>query len=287
MFTHRPVPVFTLLTLIPILLFLGACEKKSAPPVAQNESPVVIGTSIAFESDVLNQTRHLVVHLPAGYEQGNQDYPVLYLVDGGVQQDFIPMAGMEALASLSGQYRPFILVGVQTENRYHELTALSTVEYDLEMIPDNGGAKDFRRHLLEEVKPWVKARYRTSGEDGIIGESLAGLFIAETFLRTPDSFTHYISVSPSLWWLDMGLSKEAAGLLQDPDFPSDRSFYLTVASEGGAMLEGVERLNAALENHAPRGLQWWYQPMPDEHHHTIYNPATLRALRLVFAPEES
>ncbi len=176
---------------------------------------------------------------------------MLYLVDGGFAQDFIPMAGMAALATLSGQYREFILVGVQTNDRYYELTSASEVPYDLENIPHNGGADKFRQHLQDEVKPFIEGRYRTSGEDGIIGESLAALFITETFLRTPASFDHFIAISPSLWWDDMGLSREASGLLNAADFPADRSFYFTVASEGGTMLEGVERLAAALEHHAP------------------------------------
>jgi len=51
------------------------------------------------------------------------------------------------------------------------------------------------------------------------------------------------------------------------------------------MLQGVERLATALGEHAPASLNWWYEPMPDEHHNTIYNPATLRALRRIFAPQ--
>lgn len=254
----------------------------SAP--AEGE-PVVVGTAYSVASKVYGIDRTLVVHLPNGYEEGGREYPVLYLVDGGVHQDFIPMAGMETLAYLSGQYRPFILVGIQTENRYHELIVESDVPEDLELLPDCGGAADFRRHVRGEVIPWVEERYGTSGESALIGESLAGLFITETFLREPETVTHYIAVSPSLWWRNMALSHEAADLLQTLDFPADRSFFLTVASEGGMMEEGVERLAAALEAHAPEGLRWWYEPMPDEDHHTIYNPATLKALRLVFAPE--
>jgi len=213
-------------------------------------------------------------------------YPVLYLLDGGIAQDFLPMVGMSALGSLSGQYRAFILVGIQSENRYLEMTAPSTVADDLKAIANNGGAATLRRFIGDEIKPWVTANYRTSGEDAVIGESLAALFISETFLRAPQSFDHYIAVSPSLWWRDMGLSQEASALLSATDFPADRTFFLTIASEGGTMLEGVDRLAEALTNHAPEGTRWWYEPLPQEHHHTIYNPATLRALRHVFAPRQ-
>jgi predicted alpha/beta superfamily hydrolase len=272
----------TLLCLLPLLT--TACGRE-APPVPAEGSPVVVGTAVPLASAVYDGTRTVVVRLPAGYEEGEAAYPVLYVVDGGARQDFVPMAGLAELATLSGQYRPFILVGVQTENRYHELTVRSDVAADLEVNPDCGGAAAFRRHLQEEVKPFVEGRYRTTGEDAVIGESLAGLFITETFLREPHTFSHYMAVSPSLWWRDMGLAREAAGLLQASWFPADRSLYLTVADEGGAMQEGVDRLVNALAAHAPSGTVWWYDPMPDEQHHTIYHPAALRALRLVFPPE--
>lgn len=270
---------------IAAVLILVACQPASTPESAQ-ETPITIGSQIRLESTIYQMGRTITVALPWSYGDGNRSYPVLYVVDGGVQQDFVPMAGMSALGSLSMQYREFILVGVQTENRYVELTATSELEDDLRWIPENGGADEFRRHLLDEVKPFIETRYRTSGEDAIIGESLAGLFITETFLRAPDSFDHYIAVSPSLWWRGEGLSHEAADLLAAGGF-GGRSLYLTIADEGEDMQTGMDRLVAALEAGAPADLTWWYQPMHHEHHNTIYNPATLQALRLVFAPEET
>jgi predicted alpha/beta superfamily hydrolase len=267
------------------VLILVACQPATNPQTAR-ETPVTIGSQILLESGIYGTGRTVTVSLPWSYGDGNRRYPVLYVVDGGVQQDFLPMAGMSALGSLSMQYREFILVGVQTENRYVELTAASALEDDLRWLPENGGAEQFRRHLLDEVKPWIEARYRTSGEDAIIGESLAGLFITETFLRTPASFDHFIAVSPSLWWRGEGLSHEAADLLAEGGF-GGHSLYLTIADEGEDMQTGMDRLVAALEAGAPDDLTWWYRPMPDEHHGTIYNPATLDALRLVFAPEET
>tara|TARA_R110002124_G_scaffold91809_11_gene233527 strand:- start:193 stop:1044 length:852 start_codon:yes stop_codon:yes gene_type:complete len=265
-------------------LILAACQPEPAPEPG-TQTPIIIGQEIVLDSTIYGGGRTITVSLPMSYGDGNRSYPVLYLVDGGVQQDFIPMAGMSMLGSLSTQYREFILVGVQTENRYFELTAPTDVEDDLRWIPENGGAADFRNHLLDEVKPWIEARYRTSGEDALIGESLAGLFITETFLRAPDSFDHYIAVSPSLWWRAEGLSREAAELLAAGDF-GGHSLFLTIANEGEDMQTGMDRLVAALDAGAPDDLTWWYQPMHDEQHHTIYNPATLQALRLVFAPDE-
>ncbi len=282
MCTQRNLLLFT--TLGALLLVFSACNETPPPPppTLDGETEIILGTGFPIESTIYGESRTINVYLPMGYAERNENFPVLYLIDGGAHQDFIPMAGMAALATLSGQYREFILVGIQSNDRYFELTAPSDLEVDLGYLPHNGGANQFRQFLKEEVKPFITNRYRTTDEDAIIGESLAALFITETFLRTPESFDHFIAISPSLWWRDMSLSKEAAALLQADGFPENRSFYLTVADEGGTMLESVERVSEALKNHAPASLSWWYQPKPDEHHNTIYNPAALEALRLVF-----
>lgn len=248
-------------------------------------TPIVVGTSYTIDSEVYDSERTVNVFLPLSYDD-EASYPVLYVLDGGVRQDFLNLVGMGALAWLSGQYREFVLVGVQTENRYHELTAPSDLAEDREVNPQNGGAAEFRRHLVDEVKPFVAANFRVTDEDAVIGESLAGLFIVETFLREPEAFDHYVAVSPSMWWRGGALGREASSLLAAADFPRDRSLYLTIGDEGGTMLEGVERLAAAVESADVDGLRLFYDPMPDEHHHTVYKPAQLAALRWIFAVDD-
>lgn len=125
----------------------------------------------------------------------------------------------------------------------------------------------------------MESRYRTTDQRVVLGESLAGLFVVDTFLRAPETFDMYIAVSPSLWWRGALLANSAAERLQD-DFPADRSLYLASADEAD-IIAGIEPLVAALREHAPASLRWWYEPMPEEHHNTIYHPATLRALRLM------
>jgi hypothetical protein len=46
--------------------------------------------------------------------------------------------------------------------------------------------RQLRRFLRDESMPEVKSRYRTTKETAIIGESLAGLFVVDTFLLEPD-----------------------------------------------------------------------------------------------------
>lgn len=88
-------------------------------------------------------------------------------------------------------------------------------------------------------------------------------------------------MSPSLWWDGKTLASSASEYLAAEGFPSERTLFVSVADEVD-LLEAIPPLIEALREHAPKGLTWWFQPMPEEHHNTIYHPATLRALRLIF-----
>jgi predicted alpha/beta superfamily hydrolase len=128
--------------------------------------------------------------------------------------------------------------------------------------------------------PEVKSRYRTTKETAIIGESLAGLFVVDTFLLEPDLFDTYIAVDPSLWWNDQKPVADAAKHLRArPDLK--KTLYLAGSAE--ERIPGLtQRFVDALEKNAPKGVRWNYAKMPEEKHATIYHPAALKAFRDLF-----
>jgi predicted alpha/beta superfamily hydrolase len=48
------------------------------------------------------------------------------------------------------------------------------------------------------------------------------------------------------------------------------------------MQDGAEILGAAIREVHPTGLTWQYQPLPEEHHNTIFPVAALKAFRTIF-----
>jgi predicted alpha/beta superfamily hydrolase len=132
------------------------------------------------------------------------------------------------------------------------------------------------------VKPWVEQRYRTDGFDAVMGESLAGLFVTETFLKQPQAFDGYIAIDPSLWWDKEALSRAAPDLLARQ--PAEgRTLFMAIADAGLQMRAGQAMMAAAVKAVAPDGLTFTYVQMLDEQHGTIYHRAALDALRVVFA----
>lgn len=260
----------------------GAPQPPSASRDRQEGVPIVAGTSYTLNSHVLGKAREVNVWLPPGYAKGDQHYTVLYLLDGGREQDFPHIAGLGQLGALSGTYEALIIVGVRTRERQHELTPVAKDARYLRAFPSAGGATEFRRYLVEDVKPFVEARFRTGKRSALLGESLAGLFVVDTFLNQPDAFDDYIAVSPSLWWDDRALAHAAARLLAARKV-TGRRLYLTCANEGGTMRAGLDELTAAITAQ-PDGLQWWFvDRAATDTHATILHGAALDALRRLYA----
>ena len=94
-----------------LVLSLGLSMAGGAPAFAETtapmavETPVVIGQSYALPSAVMNQTREINVWLPPGYAKGSQTYPVLYVLDGGQDQDFHHISGIAQLGTIVGTTR--------------------------------------------------------------------------------------------------------------------------------------------------------------------------------------
>lgn len=262
-----------------LLLALAACASDPKPPPEPATRPIVIGEQRLVSA--LGGEREINVFLPPSYALTQKRYPVVYLIDGALDQDFPHIAGLAQYGSLSGAFEDVIIVGVQTKDRRAELTWRSTDPAENRDYPTNGNSAVFRRFLLEDVKPLIEKSYRTSGEDALMGESLAGLFVVETFLKHPKSADAFIAISPSLWWDYGSLGKEAKKILDD--YPKgDREVYLAIADEKGPMREGVLAVVSALKKEKPKGVAWTFSDRPDLTHATIYHREALDAFVWTF-----
>jgi predicted alpha/beta superfamily hydrolase len=247
----------------------------------EKASPLVIGETFTIDSKFLSETRRINVYLPAGYaESPNARLPVLYMPDGGMAEDFLHVAGLVQVSVGNGTMRPFLLVGIENTQRRRDLTGPTENAEDKKIAPQVGGSEAFRAFIRQELIPQVKTRYRTTHEVAIVGESLAGLFVVETFLLQPDLFDTYIAFDPSLWWNHHKLVDDAAERLRARP-KLEKTLY--VASSGEDR-EDTQRFAEVLAKAAPSGIHWHYERMPDEKHSTIYHPAALKAFRAVFKP---
>ena len=264
--------------LMTILIGQSVEVRRFVPPAA---AAAPAHESFEVQSAVLGEARRINVYTPPAYHASSAErFPVLYMPDGGVDEDFVHVIQtVDSLVAL-GRIRPVMVVGIPNTERRRDLTGATRFAADSAIAPRVGGAAAFRRFLRDELIPAVDARYRTSAERAIIGESLAGLFILETFLVEPALFDHYIALDPSVWWDGGSLAATAPARLSGAA-PSPRTLYLA-STEVPEIAAGVERIAAALRTSAPPGLAWMVEPHPELTHATIYRALKPDALARVF-----
>jgi hypothetical protein len=250
--------------------------------VAAHAEPLTIGTSYTLVSKTLGETRRINVYAPPGFDAADAPpLPVLYVLDGGVKEDFLHIAGLVQVSVGNATMRPFLVVGIENTQRRRDFTGPTANAEDKKIAPVVGGSAAFRTFLKDELLPDVARRFKTTGETAIVGESLAGLFIVETLFDAPDLFATYIAVDPSLWWNDDALLRKAPGWAKAHD-ASKASLFLAGSDERGngkTVAEFARRLQAE-----QGALRLVHEAMRDETHATIFHPAALKAFRTMFAP---
>jgi hypothetical protein len=262
---------------------IGLALLASGPAPAAPAKPISIGQSHTVNSVPLGELRVVNVVLPAGYaKEPKRSYPVLYLIDGGVEQDLLHVAGVVQLGAVWGRSAEAIVVGIETKDRRRELAGTTRDPELLKRYPTAGASEAFRRFVRNEVKPLIEGRYRTNGTDAVLGESLAGLFIVETYLQEPSLFNAYAAIDPSLWWDKEALSLSAAAKVGDRQ--KGHPIYIAQAREQSESPAAMGRVTAALKD---RPADWCLASRPDLLHSTIYQQLAPQAVQFLLPPAEA
>jgi predicted alpha/beta superfamily hydrolase len=274
-------------TAVAICVLVSACARPGSPRHASAArpaaavAPLKIGQTFHLESAILGERRTIHVYLPPKYATAAAArYPVLVLLDGGLAEDFLHIAGDVDISIRNEVIRPVIVVGIENTERRRDLLGPTAIPRERAIAPHAGGSDRFRSFLRRELLPYVAAHYRTSGETALIGESFAGLFVIETLLATPDLFDAYIAVDPSLWWNDEAVAR-SAGVIFAGWHARPKHLVIATADEPDIQA-GVATLARSIDIDRPRGLTYDALPLPEEHHATIFPIAGVRGIRLVF-----
>jgi predicted alpha/beta superfamily hydrolase len=254
-----------------ILFVMMSCSKGTPP-----NDPIPNHETFTLESKQVGETRTINVWTPEDYTKTSDSLPVMYMADGGIQEDFPHIANTFAALIQSKKIPPFILVGIENTQRRRDLTGPTTVEKDKEVAPVIGGSEKFRAFIHEELFPEINKRYRTTNEKGILGESLSGLFVMETFFLKPEMFDYYIAFDPSLWWNDHYLVQTAHEHLSQ--FPKEEKVLWFAGSSATDISQYTNQLSKILTEEKPSTLKWHYSDEPKEQHNTIFRATKEKAI---------
>ena len=206
-----------------------------------------------FRSEFLTTERDVLVYLPPGYRRDDgRRYPVLYLHDGQNLFDgatsFIPGKDWrvnQTAQSLidAGEIVPLIIVGIYNAGgeRIDEYTPTRDARFKM-----GGKAAQYGRMLVEELKPFIDANYRTlegAPHTGLGGSSLGGLVTLYLGIKYPAVFNNLAVVSPSVWWDGKTILREVNELHSKP---AQRIWMDMGTDEGPHSLQGARLLRDAL-----------------------------------------
>ncbi|MDQ0639315.1 putative alpha/beta superfamily hydrolase [Pedobacter sp. W3I1] len=265
--------------------------QKNKPNVTDKTKPFVLGLIDEIQSKVLAEKRTLNIYLPEGYKQNDTTkYPVIYLLDGAADEDFIHIVGLVQFNSFEwvNQVPKSIVVGIATVDRKRDFTFPTSIERDKKSYPTAGHSDKFISFIEQELEPYIQSKYRTNTNKTIIGQSLGGLLASEILLKKPTLFNQYIIISPSLWWDNGSLLTQDAEI-KESTFNQPTNVYIAVGKEGLTPTEiprvmevDANVLAEKIKGFKNKNVKVFFDFLPQENHATIMHQAVSNSFKFLY-----
>ncbi len=287
---NRTILRFSFTIFFSLITFIVAAQK-----LQSDSKPFVLGTIESLDSKILAEKRILNIYLPEGYNPKDSiAYPVVYLLDGSADEDFIHIVGLYQFNTFPWIDRvpKSIIVGIANVDRKRDFTYPSSIASDTKLIPSSGKSDKFMAFIEKELQPYINSKFKTTASKTIIGQSLGGLFATEVLLKKPQLFTNYIIISPSLWW-DDGSLLQLDGAILNANYKQKTSIYIGVGKEGlspsdipHVMEVDANLLVEKIKTTKSKSLSVYFDYLPEENHATITHQAVFNALRMIYPKKE-
>ncbi|MCR4030594.1 MULTISPECIES: alpha/beta hydrolase [Flavobacterium] len=266
-------------------------SQKSKTKTTETSKPFVLGVIDEIQSKELNEKRTLNIYLPEGYNPAEATkYPVIYLLDGSADEDFIHISGLVQFNSFEwiNQVPKSIVVGIATVDRKRDFTFPTTIENDKTRFPTTGHSDQFIAFIEKELQPFIAKKYKTTESKMFIGQSLGGLLGTEILLKKPSLFNKYVIVSPSLWWNNGSLLDLDAEVLKQ-NFKPQTEIYIAVGKEGLTPTEiprvmevDANLLADKLKESKSKNVKIYFDYFPEENHGSILHTAVSNSFKFFY-----
>lgn len=235
---------------------------------------ISIGKRDKVHSEILQQDREFSVYFPPSYNATvNQKYPVLYILDGDYNFQYV--AGfLELQGAISEIIPEMILVAISGKgtNEYRK-----NCKPKIDGVEDSGNAEEVASFIEKELIPYVNKNYKASDYKIFGGHSVGGIFVVNTAINHPNLFNNYIAISPALWWGKNAMEdvlKNTWGKTES----TTASLYISLANEKGmGVTEFVKKIPKSIMEKNVK-----FQEFPDETHNSVGLPTYKWALNDIF-----
>ncbi len=210
---------------------------------ASKPSPFVLGVINEIQSVELGEKRILNIYLPEGYtEKNTTQYPVIYLLDGSADEDFIHIVGLVQFNTFSWINRipKTIVVGIANVDRKRDFTYPTGIEADKKRYKTAGHSDKF---IIISPSLWW--------DDGSLLTQKSDIFL-DNFSQKTDIY--------------IGVGKEGLG-------PSDIPHVMEV---------DANLLTEKIHNTKSKNVKVYFDYLPQEDHATVTHQAVFNAFRLLY-----
>lgn len=270
-----------------LLIFFSILVAFQSVAFAQtiNVKPLTIGETRTIKSKILNEDRILNIYLPQNFDK-TKSYPIIYLLDGSMNEDFIHVTGLVQFFNQMYSMPETIVVGIANIDRKRDFTFHTDLKDLQKDYPTTGHSDKFISFLEKELKPYIESQFKIT-DKYLFGQSLGGLLATEILLKKPEMFNNYFIISPSLWWGDESLLKQAPQLLakiQD----TKKFIYVSVGKgEHPVMVKDAEDLFDVLKKSNKKNWTVEYKMMETDNHATILHRSLYEGLVKLFPYQEA
>lgn len=249
-----------------------------------NVKLLTIGEIRTLKSKILNEERTLNIYLPQNFDK-TKSHPIIYLLDGSMNEDFIHVTGLVQFFNQMYSMPETIVVGIANIDRKRDFTFHTDLKDLQKDYPTTGHSDKFINFLEKELKPYIESQFKTT-DTYIFGQSLGGLLATEILLKKPEMFDNYFIISPSLWWDDESLLKQANQLLSK--IPDTKKFvYVSVGKgEHPVMVKDAESLFDILKKSNKKNWTVEYKMMETDNHATVLHRSLYEGLVKLFPYQE-
>lgn len=228
-----------------------------------------LGKQHILKSNVLQEERPIIISTPVGYNDGQENYLVIYVLDG--LQNIKHTVGTIELLTESGLIPPMIVVGIESLDRSRDLTPSYAGQNVYggagnAGIPQSGGAPKFLKFLSDELIPYVDTNYRTHPYRILEGHSFGGLFSIYALMENPDIFDAFIVEAPALWWNNEEMTVKAKLFFNENTTMKKTVYFGIGGGDGWGMRQELIRYIDAVKENTPKGFKWLHEEVGDEGH---------------------
>jgi len=220
-------------------------------------TPITIGINYKIKSKILEQDREIQIYLPDSYTSSEQNYPVLYILDG--QRFFTNGVSIQKTSKAPRDIPEMIVVGINSRRELRRTLF--------------GNSDKFTSFIKNEVIQFVDSNYRTTKERVIFGWEAAAYYISEMILKEKDLFSGAIIT-------DGGFASEETV----KGFNSDKEIYLYMANSKKDIyyVASSDDFSDILKKNNPKNLRWKYELFNDEFHQTLPNISMYKGVKYYY-----